>query len=121
MSAESLMVDRVEGGLGRALTDEERFEITMWDRGRTLAQVINTEAWEILLDTIKSYVDGATEALLRLSPGDANVKEAHAVAFALSDFYQKFQQDVNQAVTTSTVTPAVLKAAVRSPVPLESL
>lgn len=121
--AESLMVDRVQGSLGRQLSEEERYEIDQWDRGRTLAQVINTDAWTILIDTLRSYADHATSDLLRLSPGDEHVKEAHAVAYALTDLFVKFQEDVNRAVNASMVTPTVLKNAHRmaSPVPPESL
>lgn len=120
---ESLMVDRVESGLGRALDAEEKYDIEMWDRGRTLAQVIHGEAWPILIDTIRSYVDKAAEDLLRLSPGNEHVKEYHAVAFALTDFFHKFQEDVHQAVAASATTPAILKNARRfaSEVPPESL
>lgn len=121
--AESLMVERVQGSLGRQLSEEEKYEIELWDRGRTLAQVINTDAWTITLDTLKSYADNATLDLLKLSPGNENVKEAHAVAYALNDLFVKFQEDVNRAVNSSMVTPAVLKNAHRiaSPVPPESL
>lgn len=115
------MVDRVEASLGRTLTDEERFEVELWDKGRTLAQVIHTEAYTILIDTLKSYADRATYDLLKLSPGSEHVKEAHAAAYALNDLAVKFPEDVNRAVNTPT--PVFLKNAARmmSPVPPESL
>jgi hypothetical protein len=121
--AESLMVERVETSLGRTLTDEERFEVELWDRGRTLAQVVHTEAYIILIDTLRSYADRSTHDLLKLSPGSEHVKEAHAAAYALNDLFVKFQEDINSAVTNSMTTPSVLKNAARmsSPVPPESM
>jgi hypothetical protein len=120
---ESLMISRMEAALRRPLNPEEKYEIEQWDRGRVLSQIVHTESWSILLDTIKSYVDDASEALLRLSPGDPNVKEAHAVAYALTDFYEKFQEDINAAIRSSTQTPGALKEAARymSEVPPESM
>jgi hypothetical protein len=117
------MVERIESSLGRTLTEEERFEVELWDRGRTLAQVIHTEAYTILIATLKSYADRATYDLLKLSPGSDHVKEAHAAAYALNDLFVKFQEDINQAVTNSMTTPSVLKNAARlaSPVPPESM
>lgn len=121
--AESLMISRIEGSIGRELTPEEKYEVEIWDRGRTLAQVINTEAYTILMDTLRTYADRATYDLLKLSPGSEHVKEAHAAAYALNDLVVKFQADVKTAVDNSMVTPAVLKNAARmaSPVPPESM
>lgn len=121
--AESLMISRIEGSIGRSLTDEEKYEVELWDRGRTLAQVVNTEAYTILVDTLKSYADRATYDLLKLSPGSEHVKEAHAAAYALNELFVKFQEDINHAVVNSTTTPSVLKNSARlaSPVPPESL
>jgi len=117
---ENMMVDRVESALGRNLTDEEKFEIVLWDKGRTLAPHIQTESWQIILDSIKSYVDDAAEALVIMSPGSTTLKEAHAVAYALKSFYIKFQEDIFRAVNAPT--PSVLKQALRnSQVPPESL
>ena len=119
--AESLMISRIESSFGRELTEEERAEVELWDKGRTLAQVIHTEAYTILIDTLKSYADRATYDLLKLSPGDEHVKEAHAAAYALNDLAVKFPEDIMRAVNMPT--PALLKNAARmtSPVPPESL
>jgi hypothetical protein len=111
---ENMMVSRMESALRRQLTPEEIYEVQLWDRGRTLSQIVHTDSWAILLDTIKSYVDGASESLIRMSPGSEHVKEAHAVAFALSDFYLKFQEDINNAIEASTKTPPILREAART-------
>jgi len=117
---ENMMVDRVESALGRKLTEEEKFELILWDRGRTLAPQVQTESWQIILDSIKSYVDDAAEALVFMSPGSTTLKEAHAVAYALKTFYIKFQEDIFRAINAPT--PQVLKHALRnSQVPPESL
>lgn len=121
--AESLMVDRIQGSLGHELTPEDKYEVELWERGRTLAQVINTEAYKILVDTLKEYADKAVGALLQIPPGSESVPEAHAAAYALTDLCVKFQEDVRNAVNSSMTTPAVLKRVARtiSPVPPESM
>lgn len=121
--SESMMVDRIQGSLGQELSPEDKHEVEMWERGRTLAQVINTEAYTILVDTLKAYADEATSSLLKIPPGDEHVPEAHAAAYALNDLFVKFQEDVRNAVNSSMTTPAVLKRAARmmSPVPPESM
>jgi hypothetical protein len=117
---ESMMIERIQSALGRVLTDEEKYEVVLWDKGRTLAPHIQTESWQIILDSIKNYVDEAAEALVVLSPGSPTLKEAHAVAYAMKTFYIKFQEDIFRAVNAPT--PTVLKRALRnSEVPPESL
>lgn len=121
--SESLMVERIQGSLGHELSEEDKFEVELWERGRTLAQVINTEAYTILVATLKDYADKAVGALLKIPPGSEHVPEAHAAAYALSDLYVKFQEDIQNAVNSSMTTPAVVKnmARLMSPVPPESL
>jgi hypothetical protein len=120
---ESLMVSRLEVLLNRPLNDEDKFNVEQWDRGRVLAQVIHTDAWTILMDTIKLDIDKATQELLDLPPGHKDVPTAHAAVSALVDFYRKFQQDIEGAITASMTTPAIVKEAARgrSGVPPESM
>ena len=120
---EGLIISRMETVLNRPLAPEEQEELKMWDRGRVLAQIVHTDAWAILLDSIRSYVEQANEDLTNLAPGDVNVPVAHAVAFALKDFYRKFQQDVQKAIETSLQQPQVLREAgkVHTPAPPDSM
>jgi hypothetical protein len=121
VKTDSLLVSRLEYNLQRPLSSEEQNEVEIWERGRTLGQVVNTEAWEILCATIQAYADDAVEQLLRLRPGDENVTEAHAAAHALTQLCFKFKEDVNNAINMQT--PEVVRqgARVSSPVPPESM
>jgi hypothetical protein len=118
--AENMMVERVESALCRALTPEEKEEVILWDRGRTLAPHVQTESWVVILRTIKNYVEDAAEALVDMKPGDPLLAQAHAMAYALDTFYHKFQEDIFRAVNATT--PNCLKKAIHnSQVPPESL
>lgn len=75
---------------------ENEFEV--YQQGRMLRTVVHTPAWEIVIDTLKSYRDKAIADLMALAPGDPNVPTAHAAAAALDDQFGKFQQDIANAV-----------------------
>lgn len=116
----NMLVDRVEAAIGHKLNEEDIYEVELWDKGRTLSPVVNTDAWLILVATIKRYADQAVASLLRMPPGDEHVPQAHAAAAALTDFYYKFQEDIQAAINAPM--PSVLKhSIINSEVPPESL
>ena len=73
-------------------------ELRLFETGRQLRAVVNTSAWEIVIDTLKSYKDQAIEDLVNLVPGDPTVPTAHAAASALSQQFINFQRDINNAL-----------------------
>ena len=73
-------------------------ELEIYERGRTLRPVVGSEAWQILLETLKSYKDKAEDELFALPPGDPSVPTAHAAASALRQQYYFFQDDIQKAV-----------------------
>lgn len=109
--------------LNGPVSEEEKAEIDLHQKGRALAQVVNFYGWEVALEMIQSYVTGSVSALVNLAPGDPTVPTAHAAASAMNDFYIKFVQDVQIAIEASSKTPEVLKRSIKivSAAPLESL
>jgi hypothetical protein len=117
---ENMMVERVEAAFGRVLTEDEKYEVLLWDRGRTLAPHVQTESWTVILRTIKNYVEDAAEALIDMKPGDPLLTETHAMAYVLDTFYKKFQEDIFRAIN-APMPQCLRKAVTNSQVPPESL
>jgi hypothetical protein len=86
---------------GRVLTEDEQIEIAEWRKGFELRTVVQSDAWEILKDTLKDYVDKADFALRQLAPGDPAVPTAHAALSALDQMYRYFIYDIEAAVEKS--------------------
>ena len=73
-------------------------DLSLYEYGLELRTVYGTTAWEVIVDTIRSYVDRTKERLIALPPGDETVPTAHAAASALNDLYNKFLEDTKSAV-----------------------
>lgn len=99
----------------RALTEEELSDIELWQRGRVLSGIVNTEAWEMLLAALQSYVEQADYDLRRLPPGDPGVVTAHAALSALDQGFRLFKEDIESAVANSETVPEALQGTVRGP------
>jgi hypothetical protein len=97
--------------LGDGLTDEDRHELDLWEKGRELQSIVNTRGFEIVLAVLQQYVDLTNQTLIEMSPGDPDVIPAHAAASALYDLNIKFRQDINAAVEASHRSPNALKKA----------
>ena len=114
----------IETARGSGLTPEEKGEIDLWQKGKALQQLSGFYGWDVLLEMLQSYPAHAVKQLLAVSPGDnERIIAAHAVAYALSDFYDKFIQDVQSAIDGAKA-PEFAKQELhrmRSEMPLESL
>lgn len=117
-----IMYDRLEKMRGVALTEEEKYEIDMWGRGRALAQIVVTEGYQEVLNILQSYAGDAVERSMLIVPGDnEEILAQHAVAFTATKIYSNFISDVAKAVEASRTTPEVVKLGFKSgPVPVES-
>jgi hypothetical protein len=117
-----LMLDRLETMRKQPLTDEEKHEVNLWNKGRALSQIIVTEGWEVVLEMLQSYAGDAIEQLMKIVPGDdKEVVFQHAVAYAAGKIYTNFISDANQAVEASRVTPGCVKEGLKAgPAPVES-
>jgi hypothetical protein len=105
------MVAEIEETLGE-LNEDDRAELDLWEKGRELQSIVNTRGFEIILDTLQSYVDNANDSLIRLAPGDPAVITAHAAVSAASQLVNYFKEDINAAVEASHKSPNALKRAV---------
>lgn len=118
------LVEQVESALRRPLEEHERAEVELWRKGRSLSGLLNSPAWETLQATIAEYPRQATEDLRRLKPGDNDrILAAHAVAYALNEFHEHLQQDLQAAIDASERTPEVVRLAAKavSAAPAEAL
>lgn len=107
----------------RGVSEEEAAEIQLWQKGKALAQQVQSFGWNVVEEMIHDYVQNATEQLLNLAPGDPTVLQAHAAASALADFERKLRQDVATAVEAARTIPAAVKSGIRTirGTPAESL
>ncbi len=107
------------------LSEEELNQIELWEKGRALAQLTSMYGFEVMKEMLQSYVTDQVEQLLETDPGDKDeVIAIHAVAFAANRVYNKFIQDIDNAVRASSETPECIKASARkikTAVPLEQM
>jgi hypothetical protein len=82
----------------------------LYEKGRMLSTVVRTPVWELIIQILKDYKDGAENQCLDLPPGDTTVPCAHAAASALRDQFIKFQQDVERAVEAAAKPSPELRA-----------
>jgi len=99
---------------GSILPEEDMLAIEQWKRGQELRNIVHTEAWQIVLDTLQRYADVAVEDLLGLTPGDPAVMTAHAAASALVQQNKLFKEDVDTAVAASYEMPDALKSTLKA-------
>jgi len=76
-------------------------ELDLYEKGRKLLRVTQSDAWEIIVETLKDYRDKTVQDLINLDPGDPSVPAAHAAASALDQLFYNFQQDVQKCVTVA--------------------
>lgn len=73
-------------------------DLALYDKGRQLRVIVNTPAWETVIQTLEDYRDKAARQLIDLAPGDPVVPTVHAAASALDDLVAKFKQDIASAL-----------------------
>lgn len=81
--------------------DQIENEFDLYERGRMLKQIVMSPAWSTVVEVLRDYRDKAVQELVNLAPGDPTVPTAHAAASALDDQFNKFQQDIQNAVDTA--------------------
>ena len=107
-SADNLTAE-IEETLGDQLNEDDRAELDLWEKGRDLQSIVNTRGFDILLETLQTYVDNANANLISLAPGDPNVITAHAAVSAANQLVSYFKQDINAAIEASHKSPTALK------------
>ena len=78
--------------------DQVENDLALFELGRQLRVIVNTPAWEIVLNTVDRYVDDLDQQVRKLPPGDTTVISAQAALYALDQFATKFKEDINRAV-----------------------
>jgi hypothetical protein len=81
--------------------DEMESKIDVFERGRVL-KTCPQDVWEVIKDTIHSYVEDANEQVRNIQPGDPSVTAAQASLYALSKFERFFLEDTKAAMEFST-------------------
>jgi hypothetical protein len=80
-------------------------DLRLYELGRELRPLVNSPGWEILTDTMQSYVDDLDQQHRRVLPGDPNVIASHAALYALDQFVTKFKADIERAVDFANAPP----------------
>lgn len=106
-----MLAQELEETLSDGLTEEDRYELEMWENGRELQSIVNTRGWDIVLATLETYVAKANADLIGMAPGSPDVVTAHAAVSAANDLVNKFKQDIHAAVEASHRSPKALKKA----------
>jgi len=87
-----------EGGAPETVyQDDIDRQVDIYERGRIL-RTIPTDAWDIVKDTIHSYVEDLDAQVRHIVPGDPSVVAAQASLYALSTFAEFFLQDTEAAM-----------------------
>lgn len=77
--------------------DEMDRQLDIYERGRVL-RTIPSDAWQIVKDTIHSYVEDLDTQVRNIPPGDPSVIPSQAALYAISQFENFFLQDTNAAM-----------------------
>ncbi len=115
-----MMIERLESVRG-PLTEDEKDELILWDKGRALLQITSLNGYEVVLEILQSYAEKAIQQLIATDPANRDeVLANQSVAFASNKMFRNFVEDVNNAITASAKTPEFLKQQVRSAAPVET-
>lgn len=115
-------ITRLEALLKRPLSEEEVMEISQFEKGRVLAQIVHFPGWDVAIATLESFSTDTAETLLNMVPGDPHVGTAHAAAYAARDVFYKFKQAIQGAIDASSTVPAVMVEAYKnSEMPADSV
>jgi hypothetical protein len=82
-------------------------QLDVYERGRIL-RTVPTDAWQIVKDTIHSYVEDLDTQVRNIVPGDPSVIAAQAALYAISQFENFFLQDTGAAMELAVHPPPEL-------------
>lgn len=118
------ITSKIEALRQSPLTEEERGELDLWDKGRALKELTGFYGWEVLLEMWKDYKQSAVDHLLATDPAQRDeAAVSHAIAWAINRQINIFLEDVGRAIEASKQSPSAMKLALlkASEVPPESL
>lgn len=120
---EPSLADGIEMVGGIPLTDEERQQVLLWEKGRALKSIVGLFGWDVILEMLRSYPESSMEKLKRIDPAQKDeVLAEHAVMYAANRIYVAFVEDAQNAVEAAEHPPDVVKKGIRAlhPGPPES-
>lgn len=118
------IISRLENLRGVPVTDEERYEVEQWEKGRVLAPLVMHPGWDTAIGILRGQAERAVVDLLNTTPTDVDaVRAAHAVAYATNSTFQSFLILIDSAIQASKSTPRVIQDGYRSatPVPYDQI
>lgn len=112
----------IESKLGDQLDPYDREQIELWRKGRDIGFVVAQAGWQTVLEMLQQYPLEAIKQCLEVKPGDNDrALAAHAIAYALNEFYENFVKDVENCINAAKSTPECLTRVNRGPAPVESI
>src|ERR1017187_2383751 len=117
------IISKIEEIGGQSLEEEQKLEIELWQRGRTLAAVPPHAVEEIQV-MLEGYVRKDADDLIAEDPANRDAVIArHAQAHASARLLVRFQSDFQNAIKAASRTPDVVKNGIRyvSQVPPDAL
>lgn len=113
---------KIEELSGQTLDDEQRYEIELWQRGRTLGHC-PPHVREEIQTMLEGYVRDYGDACIAQDGADREAVIAkHARANAAADLLSRFEREFEYALQVAAKTPDTVKYGLRqSQVPPESL
>ena len=108
------LIAKIEELSGQSLSDEQMFEIRLWQRGRTLASVPQ-HAREEIQSMIEGYVRDDGDACIAQDGADREAVIAkHAMAHASAALLERFNRDYALALEYGSKTPEAVKVGFRN-------
>jgi hypothetical protein len=109
-------VVNLERILDRELSAEEQNQVSLWEKGRALAQMRAMYGWDVIIEMLQSYPLKAMDELMRMNPSEGPLVNAQqAVAFGAHKVFMNFQADVDAAIEASRQPPDVITEQLRRP------
>jgi hypothetical protein len=99
MAQNKLDVGKLERLLNRNLTEEESYDVALWEKGRALAHQVILPGWDVILEMLRSYAEDSKDKLSHIDPSKKDeILAEHSVCFAAQKIYSNFVEDVQRAV-----------------------
>lgn len=114
------MISQLKKFCNRELQEEEGIALEWWVKGRALADIADTEGFQVILEILEAYAESDEKAVMNLPLGDPRVVAAHAAARTSRANHSRLREDVAAAVQAAKDTPEVVKEAYRG-MPPESI
>lgn len=114
------LIDQIVKYCNRDLREEERIAVEWWVKGRSLAPLMESDGFQVVMEILESYAATDERRLLNLPAGDPAVVAAHAAATTSRVNLARLKEDMAAAIDAAKDVPEVVKEAYRG-MPPESV